>query len=122
MPINPPDHISMLIQRAIGNHIVLGGAADEAQMMYPGLWRWLTNTDAGPEHIMEPAKVSVRAVPDGWHIALTSDALGCSLDATASALADAFKALEEVLKQVSPPFRYWPGHTPKIRRIQPKRP
>lgn len=108
--------LDRLVQQALGDNHTFGLATDPAAMSWPLLWRWLTSTDAGPEHLMDPAKLSIRAMPTGFVVGLSSEGLAVSLDATCEHLADTFQALEDALKSPHPAFRSWQGKKPALRK------
>ncbi len=105
-----------MIQQALAANASFGAADDQAALSMPTLWRWLTSTDAGSEHLKEPAKLSIRATPGGFMVSLSDDSLGYSLDAAWPTLEGCLSAMEGMLVSNNPPWRKWPNHVMKVRK------
>jgi hypothetical protein len=110
------NHFDRLVQQAASSHRSLGNDDDAARMSLPLTWRWLTETEADKEHVKDPAKLTIRAVPDGFLASLSDECFGVSLDIHLTCLADLWTAVEEALKRQDAPWRTWPNHKPKLRK------
>lgn len=104
--------LDRLIQRSIGKDMTMGGIEDPAATAFPLLWDWLTRSSAGVDHIKEPAKLLIRAVPGGWSLAIQDIDLNTSLEAHSGTLQGCFEALELALHQPVLPIKKY-GRTMK---------
>lgn len=87
-----------------------GDPFDEIRGSCPLLWRAMTETKAGPDHLKEPCKLLIRCVPGGAYASLSDETFGWSLDASSDTLGGCFAALETNLALDQPPIRYWQKH------------
>lgn len=105
-----------MTQVAIGKGARLGSHEDPAQKAYPELWRWLATTEAGPDHLKDPSRLSLKLVPGGVLVSLSDDAYGVSLDASCDMLGSALAAIEQALQSPQPAFRSWSRAEVKVRK------
>jgi len=105
-----------MTQVAVGKGQKLGNADDAAAKAYPELWRWLSTVEAGPDHLKDPARLSLRLAPGGVLVTLTDDAYGLSLDASCDTLERALAAIEQALQAPTPAFRTWSRAEVKVRK------
>ena len=99
--------LDRLIDQAAGQNVALGAKDDPATKDWPNLWEWLSRTDAGPEHLKDPARMSLALVPGGVQVALSDATFGVTVDAVSESLAGAFAALERNLTAQTPTIRTW---------------
>lgn len=104
-----------LLQQAIGDQVTIGPDSDPAKQDYPSLWEWLTSIDAGPTHVKDPGKMTVKATPGGWLVCLTDEAFGVTIDVPCDRLDGILEALEKALSDSRTAIRYWPNHKAKLR-------
>lgn len=105
-----------MTQVAVGKGIRLGNPEDGAAGLYPELWKWLSTTDAGPDHLKDPARLSIKLVPGGALVSLSDDAYGVSLDASCDTIMNALGAIEQALTAEQPAFRTWSRSEVKVRK------
>jgi hypothetical protein len=105
-----------MTQVAVGKGIDLGAADDTARELFPELWKWLSTTEAGPDHLKDPARLTMKLVPGGCLVSLSDDAYGVSLDASSDTLANALTAIEQALRSPQPAFRQWNRDAVKVRK------
>ena len=101
---------------AVGKGARLGSGDDPAAQEYPELWKWLSTVEAGPDHLKDPSRLSLRLVPGGVLVSLSDDAYGVSLDASTDTLSQALRAIEQALQSPSPAFRQWSRSEVKVRK------
>lgn len=82
---------------------------ESARSAWPDLWEWMTSTDAGEDHIKEPARLTVTLGIGEWSVSLTDESLGVSLSATSRTLQGTFEALQLALTSPMPAIRTWKG-------------
>lgn len=111
--------LDRLVKEAIGNNRILGGPDDEAVLSFPEVWEWLTRTRCGDEHVKQPARLSVTAIPGGWLASISDSTLCVTVDATTDKLQDAFGALERGLGNGTATIRTW-GDKQATLKKQPK--
>jgi len=104
--------LDRMIQRSIGREATMGGVDDDAQTKWPELWRWITSTDAGRDYVKDPAKITLRAVPGGFHVALQDIDLCVSVEVVTPHLCGFAEALEAALTSACPPVKKY-GRTEK---------
>lgn len=98
----------------------VGNPDDPAKEKWPNLWSWMTRTDAGKDHVMQPASLSIRAVGGGIHVSVSSRDLATSVGVTVLYLVDALDALEKALGDPSTPTTSWGRKEPQLRKRRPK--
>jgi len=103
----PLTALDRLIRLAAGNQVLLGRGDDPAKETHPNVWEWLSRTDAGEDHLKEPARLSLALVPGGVQVALTDSTFGVTVDAVSDTLAGVFDALERNLSSSTPTIRTW---------------
>lgn len=108
--------LQRLIKEAVGGVQLLGDDDDPVRAACPLLWQWLTSTDAGPDHVKDPAKLTLTCVPGGVMVSLIDASLAVSMDVSCKMLGDTFAALEEALRAPNVPLRVWAGKKPNVRR------
>jgi hypothetical protein len=108
------------LQRAIGEDKKIGAADDPAASKFPSLWRFLTETDAGPDFLKDPANLRVNVGPDGVLVTLSDQSLGWSVDASSRHLEGVFEALEAILNGANPPFKQFKDKKTKL-KARPKK-
>lgn len=112
--------LERLLRAATCQKSCLGSVEDPARKALPTLFHWLTNTDAGPKHEKEPARLSIRATAGGFTVTLTDESLAVSLDAASTNLGDLLGALEAALTASSPAIRPWGRKGVKL-KLKPKK-
>jgi len=105
-----------MTQVATGKGVRLGSGDDPSIQAHPELWKWLATTEAGPDHLKDPARLSLKLVPGGVLVSLSDDAYGVSLDASCDTLLGALDAIEQALRSPQPAFRTWNRTEVKIRK------
>jgi len=99
--------LDRLIDLAAGNNVALGAKDDPAAREWPNLWEWLSRTDAGADHLKDPARLSLALVPGGVQAGLSDATFGVTVDAVSNTLAGVFAALEANLASATPTIRTW---------------
>jgi len=102
-----PSALDRMLQAAVSERQCLGSMDDPIVATCPILHKWLTNVDAGPKHLKEPARLSIRATPGGWLVTLTDESLAVAIDASATTLDGLWPALEAALTSSAPAIRTW---------------
>lgn len=97
--------LDKMVLRAIGREDSLGPEADVAAESFPLLVAWLTRVDAGRDHVKDPARLTIRAVPGGYCVSLADATFGIGLDAGSSTLQGVFAALEAALGSETPALK-----------------
>jgi len=105
-------NLERLIARSIGKECRMGNDDDPASKAYPFLWKWFTDTTAGRDHVKEPAKITLRAVPGGVHVALQDIDLMVSIEVVTPTLEAFATALETAITSPCPPIKKY-GRTEK---------
>jgi hypothetical protein len=120
----PEERILTALDRAIlaalGDGGRVGSPDDEAAAKYPLLWEWMTKTAGGPDHIMQPAVLSIQLGPEGVLVTVTHRDLRRSCSASCKYMEDVFGALQAVLASPTPPIRSWGKDEPKLRKRRQK--
>lgn len=106
--------------QALGDGRVVGLEDDPAKESYPELWKWLTRTDGGKDHIMQPAVITLQLGPEGALVSLTHRDLHVSCAVACPHLGGALAALEEALASPNPPLKFWGKDMPVLRRRRQK--
>jgi hypothetical protein len=120
----PPRKLSALdrmLLQALGDGRTVGLPDDPASKTYPETWRWLTQTEGGKDHILQPAVITLQLGPAGALVTLTHRDLKTTLSVSCPYLEDALAALEAALTGPNPPIRTW-GKDPQVhlRKRRPK--
>lgn len=105
--VKPKTALDRLIDLAAGANVALGDKADPAAKDWPNLWEWLSRTEAGPDYLKDPARLSLALVPGGVQVALTDATFGVTVDAVSQTLGGVFAALESNLTAQTPTIRTW---------------
>lgn len=110
----------MLLQ-ALGDGRTVGLPDDPASKLFPETWRWLTQTEGGKDHILQPAVITLQLGPAGALVTLTHRDLKTTLSVSCPHLGQALEALEMALTGPNPPIRTW-GKDPQVhlRKRRPK--
>lgn len=108
------------VQQAIGDGRVVGREDDPARDQLPNLWDWLTRTDGGRDHVMQPADIRLQLGPEGCLATVTHRDLRVSVSIACPFIGDALKALEAALASPNPPIRAWGKDDPRLRKRRPK--
>lgn len=115
---NGPDRrlsaFDRVLMQALGDGRKIGLDTDPAREKYPNLWRWLTQTEGGQDHILQPAVVSVQLGPEGTLVSMTHRDFKVTCSVACPHLEGCFDALESALSQANPPLRVW-GKDPQVR-------
>jgi len=119
-PKNTMSVFNRMVQKAIADTVSFGDDFDPCRSALPTLWHWLTCTEAGPDHIKEPAKLTIKATPGGFYASLADDTFGVSIDASAEHLHECFEALEKALTSPQPAIRTWPKHEVQLKKKKKK--
>lgn len=109
-----------IAQSAVGAGLVVGDVDDPVAKECPQLWRWMSETSAGDDHVKEPATLTVKLVPGGVLASLGDRTFGVSIDASCTTLSSVWQALEAVLCSPAPPIRQWPKHEIQLRKKRKK--
>jgi len=112
--------LDRLIQQTIGDSRTLGRSDDPARDSLPNLWDWLTRTDAGRDHVKDPATLIVRVGPEGILASLNDRGLGYALDVSCPHLEDVLRTVEAALAAPNPSVRQVGKGEPKVRKRKPK--
>lgn len=112
--------LDRLIAQALGGERVLGAESDPAAKDYPQLWRWLTLTTAGPDHVKQPATITIRMGPEGVLATLTDRDMAASVDVACLHLSEVYAALEKALNSGITGVRSWGKSEPKLRKRKPR--
>lgn len=99
--------LDRMLLGAVAEKQQLGNLDDPICTLYPVLFRCLTNTDAGPKHLKEPARLAIRATPGGWLVTLTDESLAVAIDASSPTLEGLWASLEGSLTCIAPAIRTW---------------
>lgn len=110
------NHLDKLRAKALGGSSSLGLPDDPMAASHPILWRLCTDIEADKDHVWEPARLSIKAMPTGWMISLSHEGIAHSLDATSEHLGACLDALEAMLASSNPPWRSWGEKKPKYRK------
>jgi len=116
----PLTKLQRLVQQSIAENVPLGNDEDQAQVDWPTLWEWLSNIDAGKEHVMEPGRLTIALQPGGVSVQLNHRGLAYVCECHCPCLADCFSALEAALSGPNPPLREMGRGRQKIRKRQKK--
>jgi len=108
------------ILQAIGDGVRVGLEDDPARETMPNLWEWLTRTDGGQDHVMQPAVVSIQLGPEGVLVTVTHRDLKRSVGAACLHLGQALEALEATLALPNPPIRSWGKEDAHLRKRRQK--
>jgi hypothetical protein len=102
-----------MLMAALGESRTVGLDTDPARTDFPELWRWLSQTEGGKDHIVQPAVLTLQLGPEGVLITLTHRDFKTSCPASCPHLGDALAAMEAVLNTANPPFKTW-GKDPQV--------
>lgn len=108
------------ILQAIGDGVQVGHPDDPAKDLYPNLWEWLTRTEGGKDHVMQPAVVTIQLGPEGVLATVTHRDLKRSVGAACIHLGEVLEALEAVLSMPNPPIRSWGKEDAHLRKRRQK--
>lgn len=108
------------IMAAIGDGRKVGRDDDPASESFPQLWEWLTKTDGGKDHIMQPAVISIQLGPEGCLATITHRDLRISCSAACPHLGGALEALQAQLASPIPPIRTWGKDEPHLKKRRQK--
>jgi hypothetical protein len=108
--------LDRLIQQALGANGELGSRSDEVRETCPELWRWLSETEAGADHLKDPATLTIRLVAQGVMVSVGDKTFGVSCDAACATLGEVFRAIEQALTAPTPALRQWPNHQMVLRK------
>lgn len=112
--------LDRLIQQTVADERTLGRGDDPARDQLPKLWDWLTRTEAGRDHVKDPALLTIRVGPDGILATLNDRGLGYALDFNVPHLADVVKEVERQLREETFTVRVLGKGEPKVRKRKPK--
>jgi len=108
--------LDRLIENAVGNSTPLGKADDPARTDFPELWRWLSECEAGRDHVKRPARLTIALGPEGVLVSLIDADLCCSIEQACSNLGSVFATMEQALTSVAPPIKTWGKKLPQLRK------
>lgn len=103
-----------VLMTALGDGRTVGLPDDPAATEFPEVWRWLTQTEGGKDHILQPAVITMQLGPEGALVSLTHRDLKTSCSVACPHLGQALQALERALNDPNPPLRTW-GKDPQVR-------
>lgn len=103
-----------VLETALGDNRKVGLPDDPAADLYPEVWRWLTQTEGGVDHILQPAVITIQLGPEGALVSLTHRDLKTSCSIACPHLGMAIEVLEQALSSPNPPLRTW-GKDPQVR-------
>lgn len=112
--------LDRLIAQTIGDNRKLGREDDPARENWPNLWDWLTRTDAGRDHVKDPATITIRVGPEGCLASLNDRSLGYAVDVACLHLGEVLPALEAALADPNPSIRQVGKGETKVRKRKPK--
>jgi len=116
-------HVSFLdrlIQQTVADNRTLGRLDDPAREELPNLWAWLTTTEAGRDHVKDPATLVIRIGPEGCLVSLSDRSLGYALDVSCPHLSDCLESVEQALAGPNPSIRTVGKGEPKVRKRKSK--
>lgn len=108
------------ILAAIGDGRKVGLDDDPALKKYPNLWEWMTKTQGGTDHIMQPAVISLQLGPEGVLATVTHRDLRTSCSIACLHLHQALEALDASLGLPNPPLRQWGKDEPHLKKRRQK--
>lgn len=103
-----------LIMAALGDGRTVGLEGDPAAEQYPEVWRWLTQTEGGKDHILQPAVIMLQLGPEGCLVSINHRDLKAKVAVACPHIGDALAALEAALTSTNPPIQTW-GKDPQAR-------
>jgi len=112
----PLNSIQRAVQQALGDGRIFGHPEDPARDKWPELWAWLSSTDAGRDHVKQPATIKISLAVDGVHASLTDRDLACSIPVAVDWIEGVFDALEQALNRPNPPMQTWGRKEPNLRK------
>lgn len=122
-PEQPDRKLSALdraIMQALGDGRKVGRDDDPAAMAYPAVWEWLTKTEGGRDHIMQPAVITLQLGPEGCLVSLTHRDLRVMCGVACPHVGDALATLQAALSAPVPPLRSWGKDLPNLKKRRPK--
>jgi len=108
------------ILQAIGEGVRVGLDDDPGKTKWPNLWEWMTRTEGGKDHVMQPAVVTIQLGPEGVLVTVTHRDLKRSVPTSCLHLENALDALEATLALPNPPIRSWGKEDAHLRKRRPK--
>lgn len=108
------------IQSALGDGRTVGLENDPAAQQYPDVWQWLTKTDGGRDHVMQPAVITLQLGPEGCLVSLTHRDLRRACTIACPFLGDALESLQRALTSEHPPIRSWGKDDANLKKRRPK--
>jgi len=112
--------LDRLIAQTIGDNRKLGRDDDPSKEQLPNLWDWLTRTDAGRDHVKDPATLTIRVGPEGCLASLNDRSLGYAVDVACPHLLGVLLAVEAALAEPNPSIRQVGKGETKVRKRKPK--
>lgn len=108
--------LDKLVMSAIGDNKALGKEDDPARESCPTLWQWLTQTAAGKDYVMQPAKLQIAMTVDGVTVTITHPDIMRATETTCNHLSECFAAIEAALTSPQCVFRKWGRKEPTLRK------
>jgi hypothetical protein len=105
---------------ALGDGRTVGQQDDPAVEKYPHVWEWLSKTQGGQNHVLQPAVLTIQLGPEGVLVSLTHRDLRVSCSVACPYLDDVLPTLQEALSQPHPPLRTWGKDDPVLRKKRQK--
>lgn len=99
--------LERMLQSATASRQSLGSVDDPMKARCPLLFHWLTNVEAGPKHLKEPGRLTIKATPGGFLVTLTDESLAVAIDASSETIDGLWPSLEAALTSPAPALRTW---------------
>jgi len=99
--------LDRVVLQAMGDQLTFGLPTDPGRERWPQLWEWLSRTEGGRDHVMQPAVISIQLGPEGCLASITHRDLKRICSIACEHLGDALDALERALNANPSPIRYW---------------
>ena len=113
-----PDQLfigKVLKARLSGNGAQLPNDPEGAKL-YPQLWAWLTQVDAGDEFQKEPARLSIQLGLGVWEVGIQDVSLKVGVNCPAPTLNDAYGCMERELASGQARVQVWKGKSLELRK------
>lgn len=103
-----------LIQARLEGDAMQSPVHDDDHKTYPVVMQFLTRTDAGLNHLKDPAQIVIKASLGTFVVEMTDPSLECSVSAASPTLVGCLPALEAELNKPQPLIRTWRGAKGKL--------